>query len=174
MTLNVKSLAARFWAKVNKQGPMPSHAAIKAHNLKGRCWEWTASTNRKGYGQIGIETVAGWLTKRAPQVAWFLAIGRWPKFWCLHRCDNRLCVRFSHLYEGSATDNNREREQKGRSNHPIGEVHHQAKLSEQAVREIKKALTNNRRGLQTQLAACYHVSGTTITNIKLNRVRRTK
>jgi hypothetical protein len=171
-----KTLAERFWAKVNKYGPLPSPYVVKFYrDIEGqRCWEWTASLNHKGYGNFGIETEDGWRIEKAHRVAWFLETGRWPVPCGLHKCDNGSCVRFSHLYEGSTGDNNREREAKGRSNHPIGEMHHQAKLSNAAVRRIHKALCHNTRGMQARLARVYGVSKTTITNMKLNRVRRTK
>ena len=42
-------VAARFWAKVNKDGPIPAH-----HPELGPCWIWTAATDPKGYGRFGI------------------------------------------------------------------------------------------------------------------------
>jgi hypothetical protein len=115
-----KTLAERFWAKVNKNGPLPNPYVVKFYgDIEGqRCWEWTASRNHKRYGNFGIETEDGWRIEKAHRVAWFLETGRWPVPCGLHKCDNGSCVRFSHLYEGSTGDNNREREAKGRSNHP--------------------------------------------------------
>src|SRR5258708_3651290 len=47
----ITSLSDRFWAKVNKNGP------ILIPEL-GNCWVWTASTDRKGYGKLQIGTLA--------------------------------------------------------------------------------------------------------------------
>jgi len=57
------------------------------------------------------------ISYRAHRLAWFLATGVWPDKLVLHRCDVRLCVRKSHLFTGTYTDNNRDMERKGRSNH---------------------------------------------------------
>lgn len=43
-----RSLEERFWAKVNKDGPLPDYAPHL-----GSCWLWTGAVTRNGYGQIG-------------------------------------------------------------------------------------------------------------------------
>src|SRR5208337_2500375 len=84
------SLEERFWLKVNKQGPAPSTEAVNAFpEIAGLlCWEWKAST-RMGYGSLWVDAD----NVGAHRIAWFLAHGTWPKDCCLHKCDNRLCVR---------------------------------------------------------------------------------
>lgn len=42
-----ESLVRRFWAKVNKAGPVPAYRPDL-----GPCWLWTASTQISGYGRI--------------------------------------------------------------------------------------------------------------------------
>lgn len=43
----VRTLAERFWEKVNQDGPV--------HPVLGtRCWLWTATRDAWGYGQIGL------------------------------------------------------------------------------------------------------------------------
>jgi hypothetical protein len=70
-----ESTAARFWAKVD---------------ANGECWEWQGATDRRGYGQIGIN---GKL-QIATHAAWELVAGPLPKgLWVLHTCDNPACVR---------------------------------------------------------------------------------
>lgn len=40
----------RFWAKVNKDGPIPAADTLAAG--LGPCWLWTASQHGKGYGSV--------------------------------------------------------------------------------------------------------------------------
>jgi|SRR6185295_118289 len=95
-------LHKRFWSKVNKRGPI-------VNPKLGRCWVWSGST-RMGYGQFQYEK--RYLT--ASRVAWFLKTGQWPTLFCLHKCDNPPCVRFSHLFEGTQKTNLEDMTKKGR------------------------------------------------------------
>jgi hypothetical protein len=94
------------------------------------CWEWKGALDRDGYG---IFTFAG-RTMRAARIALELD-GRPPgdQFAC-HHCDNPRCVRPSHLYVGTPTDN--VRDMVGRGRMVIGKV---AKLTPDQVREIRNA-----------------------------------
>jgi hypothetical protein len=100
----------RFWTNVNKNGPVPRHSP----NL-GACWLWTGRRHGSGcrYGAIGFNGVKNVSVHR---LAFFLEYGRWPVPQALHRCDVCLCVRPSHLFEGTPRDNAQDREQKGRGN----------------------------------------------------------
>jgi hypothetical protein len=104
-----RTLAARFLRYVDKHGPFPSPEAIKVHtDIAGtRCWLWTSSQTASGYGfiteHIGIGTKRRGL--RAHRVAWFVNTGLWPIPMACHKCDNKLCVRFSHLFQGTNKDN---------------------------------------------------------------------
>jgi hypothetical protein len=95
----------RFWAKVNKDGPIPPHRPEL-----GPCWVWTAGTVDAGYGGF-------WLCgkmRRAQRVAFLIKHGRWPEPCACHRCDNPPCVREDHLFEGTHAANARDRDAKGR------------------------------------------------------------
>ena len=115
---NFRPLAERFWEKVNKDGPLPSAEAAAIHpEIAGiQCWVWTASLNVKGYGEIRDDNVIA-----AHRVSWFLEHGKYPREQCLHKCDNRACVRPSHLFEGTNTDNVIDCVAKGRNTHVCGE-----------------------------------------------------
>lgn len=102
---------SRFWTKVNRDGPVPSHVP----NI-GRCWVWMGSSTGSNNSNLryGNFCVAHRMP-RAHQVSWALANGRWPDKWVLHRCDNSLCVRPEHLYLGDRAQNTLDRVKRDRS-----------------------------------------------------------
>ncbi|MFB8071098.1 HNH endonuclease signature motif containing protein [Streptomyces californicus] len=76
-------LEARFWAKVEHDVHTPD-----------RCWEWTASRTRGGYGLFGLPGK----TALAHRLAYELERGPIPAGLDLdHRCRNRVCVNPWHL-----------------------------------------------------------------------------
>jgi len=129
--VDVASLLERFLAKVNVSGPVPAHRPEL-----GACHVWTGATYRSGYGSI---KAAGSKTERAHRVAFFLNHGRWPRPCCLHKCDNRKCVRLEHLFEGTLSDNNADRDAKGRAIFSRGESHGHAKLTKSHVAAVLAA-----------------------------------
>ena len=87
----------RFWAKVNKDGPIPSYAPEL-----GPCWLWTGGT-RRGYGRFGISHgqhvgahCYGYLLQVGPVD---------PGLQLDHLCRVRLCVRASHLEPVTGREN---------------------------------------------------------------------
>ena len=90
----IERLKVRFWAKVS----IP-HVSISHED--DACWEWTATKNSKGYGQIGI-TPKG-KTKSVSHSAHCVSIeldGRIPTTDAVvrHHCGNKGCVNPNHLY----------------------------------------------------------------------------
>ncbi len=123
----------RFWAKVNKDGPVPEHMPHL-----GQCWVWTAYLNKWGYGRI----YAGYPSTRmilSHNASWILHHGPIPegKIIC-HHCDNPACVHPKHIWPGTHAENSHDRDDKGRQVAPKGEAQGQSKLTAQQVLEIRR------------------------------------
>lgn len=89
-----RSLAERFWAKVNKNGPVPEHRPDL-----GPCWLWTGGRNGNDYGRIhkGGPSGPGAMIY-AHRVAWEFCIGPIPPgMEPDHLCRNHGCVNPAHL-----------------------------------------------------------------------------
>jgi hypothetical protein len=154
------SLAERFEPKVDRNGP-----TLRAE--LGPCHAWTGSVLvGPGYGCIRNEDGK---TITAHLAAWLVAGRLRPgagRMLC-HRCDNRTCVNVAHLFEGTAADNIRDAVAKGRmvqqhspERMPRGSRHHQAKLTEAQVREIRRLAAGD-QSLRS-IAAQFGVSDTLI------------
>jgi hypothetical protein len=98
--------AKRFWARVNKHGPV--HPVLKT-----RCWLWTGCTDSYGYGRATM----GKVTTTTQRIAWFLLHGNWPKANGCHHCDNPPCVRPEHIFDGDHAANSADMVAKGRTKH---------------------------------------------------------
>ena len=100
-------VAARFWVKVDKNGPIPEHRPDL-----GPCWVWTRATDPKGYGRFGI----GRRVFFAHRVALALT-GEVPPddLMACHHCDNPPCCNPAHLFLGTAADNLGDMAAKGRN-----------------------------------------------------------
>lgn len=135
--------AERFWSKV----------AIGAND---DCWQFTGSVATRGYGSFRGSNG----TELAHRVAFRLHHGQEAELCVLHRCDNPPCCNPAHLWEGSRADNNRDMHDKVRNRQPRGEQHPNRKLSDEAVREIRKAGTS--RSEQRALAVRFGVTRSAI------------
>ena len=155
-----QELAIRFWHHVDKDGPTPLHKPEL-----GPCWVWTASRLRYGYGRVNAGNQR---IELAHRVSFFLEHGRWPVPCALHHCDNPPCVRPSHLFEGTLTDNTRDMIAKGRyaKTRPTatGSKNHLSKLEEVDVASIRSRYAFG--GIsQRKLASEYGVSQRLILSI---------
>lgn len=80
---------ARFWAKVDKNGPVPE----RRPDL-GPCWQWTAAVDAAGYGRFAL----GGRNRTAHSVAHEISVGPIPLgLEPDHLCKVRNCVRHAHL-----------------------------------------------------------------------------
>jgi hypothetical protein len=176
------TLAERFWAKVNKDGPLIVPAL-------GPCWVWTASRTKLGYGKCSLGGQLGWTP--ASRVAFFLAEGHWPSPMGLHRCDYPPCCKAeadalgpAHIYEGDQKENMGGAADRGRiasglrtgphthpERRPRGDSHGRRVLSEADVREIRARYAAG--GVeQKAIAADYSVSNMTISLIVRGKIWR--
>lgn len=150
-------LIARFWEKVEKNGPIPAHCPEL-----GPCWVWMAA--RIKLGSYGL------LSKLlAHRLSWVIHYGSIPDglFVC-HHCDNPPCVNPAHLFLGTRSDNMLDAFNKGRLPDHRGTSHGQAKLTEAQVRTIRAT-----DGVPyTTLATMFSVHHSTIHYIKSRKTWR--
>jgi len=126
-----KTFPERFWAKVDKNGPVPSYCPEL-----GSCWLWTGTRVNGGYGNIN-RGVGQNQTIRANRAAWVLHHGPIPDgLDVLHHCDNPPCVNPTHLFCGTAKINALDASSKGRM--AAGERNGMVKLTEELVLEIRR------------------------------------
>jgi hypothetical protein len=118
----------RFWSKTVRNGS---------------CLEWTASTNRGGYGQFNA---GGRRIVLAHRFAWEVTYGTIENnLLVCHTCDNRKCVEPTHLFLGSHLDNNSDMFSNGRGyvfdgSHMTGTKNPNAKLQQDDAERIKGML----------------------------------
>lgn len=103
---------ARFWANVDKNGPIPEHCPEL-----GPCWIWTGGCDASGYGLFYYHDETG-RRRRTRAHRWLLGHLRSKpltrevvgKEDACHHCDNPPCVRAEadgqgHLYIGTRKQN---------------------------------------------------------------------
>lgn len=155
----------KFWRRVDRTGGPDA------------CWEWAGSRTPPGYGHL----VRGYLGRSvdlyAHRVAFALSHGSIdPSLDVMHSCDNPPCCNPAHLKQGTAADNMRDRDLKGRCRSgirskecvPRGEAHWQAKLTAAAVTDIRAR--EKYRGLIRDLAKEYGISRAQIDKIRRRQV----
>jgi hypothetical protein len=129
----------------------------KVKKTKG-CWEWTASTNSKGYGQFAVGYGKTRKVLRAHRISYELFVGEVPEgMSVLHYCDNPCCVRPKHLFLGTHADNMQDMSSKGRR---MGVVNNR-KLSINQVMEIRESSETG-----VVLASRYGVAESTISEAR--------
>ncbi len=91
----------RFWAKVDKDGPVPAHCPEL-----GPCWLWMAATNEQGYGIFRLSRSRRNI--RAHRWAFEQENGPIPDgLEPDHLCRVHACIRPSHQEAVSHQENNR-------------------------------------------------------------------
>lgn len=173
-----------FWFRVDKtpgQGP------------QGECWEWQGKRIPAGYGQYEFEVGA----TGAHRVAYYLNTGNDPgPLLVCHHCDNPPCCNPFHLFPDTHQGNMDDARRKGRTaigtshwahlhpekcsrgakhgayTHPEkiarGEKQKYAKLTDDKVRQIRKALETGIKG--NAIARELAVSKSLVSLVKLGRI----
>lgn len=175
--------AEQALVRINRDGPVP-----ESHPEYGRCWIWPGKPNPNGYcpatdrrGGISL----------AHRMALESKVGPLPGgFFALHTCDVRNCVRndeegvyvvrgivrvrWGHLFVGTRADNMADMSDKGRKGNgwtpenrhkmATGSRHGRSKLTEDAVREIRRLYATG-KFKQRDLGAMFGVHAGTIGGI---------
>lgn len=127
----VTALQKRFWSKVD------------VIENRSACWLWTASRYPLGYGRFAYGKRGS--NRSAHRIAWLLTHSGLPADMDVcHSCDNPLCCNPDHLWLGTARDNIRDMDAKGRRRQGSfvpptrrGEESPVAKLTETDVIQIR-------------------------------------
>ena len=138
------SLETSFWRRVEPSGD---------------CWIWKGGTDKDGYGCFSYDKI----TYRAPALALMLD-GRAPNDgeYACHHCDTPSCVRPSHLFPGSPSENVADAVSKGRMKWKS-----RRKLGAAEVRAIRASFATDK-----SLGEQYNVSPSNISMIRSKKTWR--
>lgn len=157
-----RSLAERFWPRVDKNGP-------EVRPGLGSCHIWTGSIAGNGYGSVRADDGK---TLTAHQAAWLLAGRELPTDGreLSHSCDVRACCNVEHLAAethreniGQAVSRKRMLPQFAPERMVRGSRHSQAKLDESEVLEIRRRANDG--DSHAELASRFRVTTVTIANV---------
>lgn len=99
------------------------------------CLLWEGPASSGGYGQVSLSD----RTVKTHRIAWAFGLSGErhgalppPEVVIRHRCDNPLCNNPAHLQAGSTADNNRDRDERGRTSR--GDAHYSRLRPERLAR----------------------------------------
>jgi len=148
----IRPVADRLWSRVDK------HCA-------GGCWEWQGTKQVSGHGTMGVAK-RNVLTHR---LAYELTYGPIPAGKIVrHACDNPPCCNPSHLLLGVRADNSRDMVERERQER--GARHHNAKLTEADIFEIRRLASAG--CFYRDIAARFHIHQDYVYQIARRKVWR--
>ncbi len=149
--LALKTKKAKFWSNVTVSD-------------KYNCWEWNSEIATNQYGTFRFMIDGKMYRYTAHRAAYMLSYNICPTrdIHVCHKCDNRSCVNPSHLFLGTASDNNEDMAMKGRRNECRGQDRPTSKLTNNQVRQIKFILKNPNRPIYKEIGNKFGVNGGTI------------
>ncbi|MDV4166197.1 HNH endonuclease [Rhizobium leguminosarum] len=124
--------------QVQHHGISPEERFFRFVGLRSGCWKWIGSTDPNGYGRMNVSGKP----ILAHRISYTIHRGQIPKGMVVcHSCDNPNCVNPDHLFLGTQADNVTDMHNKGRAIKRAlsGENHGNAKLTEEAVKEIRNS-----------------------------------
>lgn len=87
------SIGDRLWSKIN---------------ITNSCWNWTASTDKDGYGQFRKKKDGRWTMAKSHRVVYESIIGKIDQGMVLdHICENKKCVNPLHMQKTNHGDHMR-------------------------------------------------------------------
>lgn len=133
---------------------------------ESECWNWkrglNGNTRLTSYGIVWINGKR----HKAHRLARALSSGPFDEVLLVcHKCDNPKCCNPNHLFFGTAKDNAQDSKNKGRMHRESGSKRYNAKLSEEAVAEIKAQAPFRKYGWGRAMAKKYGVGPTAINNV---------
>ena len=155
-----KTEIGRFWKKVDKTGKCWTDKTGKYW----MCWDWTAATNRDGYGRFSVNHEL----YTAHQISWMLANNQTTipaGMYVRHDCDRPTCVNPEHLRLGTPKENAQERVLKGRANFRSGEDSPASKVNWRIVNEIRARYNPKTKHGYLNLSKEYGISRTAVRSI---------
>lgn len=131
------------------------------YTIKNDCWEWNSRKDKNGYGVFTLNKKP----VKAHRYSYELYNG--PiinSLHVLHKCDNPSCINPAHLFLGTAADNAKDRNNKGRTKGAAGELNSHSKISSLDVLFIRSSTDSN-----TVLSKKFNIHRNTVYKIRSNK-----
>jgi predicted XRE-type DNA-binding protein len=133
-------------------------------SIKG-CWIWLGGIDGGGYGLAKIRKK----TWKAHRLSYSIFVGQIPEgLDVLHKCDNPPCVRPSHLFPGTVSQNMQDCISKGRFRTLPGELNGNSKLTTDQALKIKE-IRQCQKLSQRKIAEMFRITQGHVSRILLKK-----